>query len=336
MTTIVSPINNHANRVYSHRTGWGRMWAKCLGGKLGFNSDWSNSDDVYLEHGMEFNPNSKGVNVFLKDEKSWDKLAEKAKMISSFDGNLYSLDIECPDYGKRLKARVRNHSSNAYKNLDFDKISNVCSKAKTVRQQDLGQSGLVLGDSHALSAWREDAFLCRNDGQTLNGAINAGFDSWINNFSKNKLGFLRTYFGNIDIRHHICRLEVTQIGQKSAVKDLVSRYFAELTRVQEAFGIEKIEVVSVLPIENEFRKLPKTGYYKGQPFWGPWINRDYASKLFNELCRKMCSRFGYNLIEWPPYFMNELGELDFEFMEKPRSVHISPAHYLWSAFDEQN
>ena len=51
---IISPINNHANRLYSHRTGWGRMWANCLKTKMGFNADWSKEATVYLEHGMEW------------------------------------------------------------------------------------------------------------------------------------------------------------------------------------------------------------------------------------------------------------------------------------------
>jgi len=310
------------------------MWAKCLDSELAFNKDWSKESVVYLEHGMEFKKNSKGVNVFLKDPKSWDKLAEKAEMISSFQGALYSLDIECPDYGERLKARVRDHSTNRYKSLDFDKISEVCLSAKTIRQSDMNKSGLVLGDSHALSAWRTDAFLCRNDGQTLNGALSLGLDSWIEEFSASSLQFLRTCFGNIDIRHHICRLALEKSEQRSLIKDLTKRYFEELSRVRDKYEIEKIEVVAALPIENESRKLPKTGYYKGKPFWGSWQERNSAHQAFNQYCDVLCESLGFELITWPIDFYNHDSELGFEFMEKPRSVHISPKHYLWSAFDE--
>ena len=324
MPLIVSPITNHANREHSHRTAWGRMWANCLDGSLAFNSDWSNSTNVYFEHGMEFNENSKGVNVFLKEPKSWDKLAEKAEMFSNFSGNLFSLDIDCPDYGTRLKSRVRPHSTDRYKNLDFRKISDVCSKAKTLKQKDLQFDGLVLGDSHSLSAWRTDAYLSRHDGQTLNGAINKGFDFWINDFSSAGLKFLRTYFGNIDIRHHICRLAVNETDQKEMTKELVKRYFSELVRIQKEYGIENIEVVAALPIENESRKLPKTGYYKGQPFWGSWQERDTVSRFFNQYCEVLCNSMGFKFVTWPEYFYNERGELSFDFMEKPRSVHLSP------------
>ena len=332
MSVIVSPITNHANRTTSHRTGWGRMWANCLDSKLSFNSDWSKENIVYFEHGMEFNENSKGVNVFLKEPKSWDKLAEKAKMFEQFEGKLYSLDIDCPDYGARLKSRVRDHSTQAYKDLDFDKISEVCSNAETLRQKDLKKSGIVLGDSHALSAWRTDAYLCTNDGQTLNGAINRGFDSWTKRFTLDsdcKPFFLRTYFGNIDIRHHVCRLATTPEDQKELTLDLVRRYVAELQSWQQRNDVELIEVVASLPIENESRKLPKTGYFKGQPFWGTWLERHYAHMIFDDALRSACQANGFSFIEWPEEFINENDELDFCFMEKPRSVHISPEHYMW-------
>ena len=61
---IISPINNHANRKYSHRTGWGRMWARCLKTKLGYNKDWSGETVVYLEHGMEWKEGAKSLNYF--------------------------------------------------------------------------------------------------------------------------------------------------------------------------------------------------------------------------------------------------------------------------------
>ena len=334
MSVIVSPITNHANRDHSHRTGWARMWSKCLDSKLAFNSDWSDESVVFFEHGMEFKEKSKGVNVFLKEPDSWDKLAKKAEMFTRFSGTLYSLDIDCPDYGARLKERVRPHSSERYKILDFDKISEVCKSAKTLRQADIKSSKVVLGDSHSLSAWSPGSKLCRLDGQTLNGALDRGFSTWIDELSVDTVVTLRTYFGNIDVRHHICRLATNPSRQKAVVEDLVKRYSEELARMKEKYQIENIEVVSLLPIENPTRKLPKTGYYKGKPFWGSWNERSRAADHFNYLCEEMCSQNSFSFVKWPSFFKNEKGELDFEYMEKPRSVHISPRHYLWRAFDE--
>lgn len=351
---IISPINNHANRTYSHRTGWGRMWANCLNVPMGFNTDWSQEEAVYLEHGMEWKVGAKSINYFLASEKqlkalaiennqriadgklpkesSWEKLAKKAKMFENFSGELYSLDIDCPMYGTLLKTRVKPWVPRVFKDLDFDKIDEVCKTAKTIRQEDLKRDFVVLGDSHSLSAWNEQASLCRNDGQTLNGAITRGFDTWLQPFSENKaIKKLRVYFGNIDIRHHICRLSKDEPSQIEMTKELVLRYFRELERVSEIYGIEEIEIVEALPIENESRKLPKTGYHKGRAYWGSWKQRAATVNEFNRICKGICNRInGYTFIRWPDYFINDKNELDFKYMERPQSVHISPEHYMWS------
>lgn len=299
MSAIVSPITNHANRKDSHRTAWGRMWASSLKADMFYAKNWSNEKTVYLEHGMEFKENSKGVNVFLKEEKSWNKLAEKAEMFCSFTGEIFSLDIQCPDYGARLKSRVRPHSSPRYKNLNFDKISEICKNTKTIKQEGLFKDGLVLGDSHSLSAWREDSYIERLDGKTLNGALEQGFSFFIDKFSRNNLNFLRTYFGNIDIRHHVCRIATSKDDQKNLINDLCKKYETELLDVKNKYSLALIEVVAALPIENESRKLPKTGYYKGKPYWGSWSERDYAHNYFNEKCLEFCSKNNFKIINWP-------------------------------------
>jgi hypothetical protein len=309
------------------------MWANCLDSKLAFNEEWSEEEVVYFEHGMEFKEKSKGVNVFLKDAKSWDNLAKKAMRIQNFAGKLFSLDIDCPDYGERLKCRVRPHSSRAYKQLDFDKISAACATATTLQQSDLRLDSLVLGDSHALAAWQPGAYLERLDGQTLNGAVTCGFSEWIDKFASPAnvpLKTLRTYFGNIDIRHHVCRLTSVPEEQKALTLDLVDRYVTELLRCKEQDDLDKVEVVATLAIENESRRLPKTGYYKGEPFWGSWAQRDRMHKIFNAELRERSNFLGFDVIEWPDYFLNSAKELDFSVMERPRSVHISPEHYMWS------
>ena len=356
---IISPINNHANRLYSHRTGWGRMWANCLKTKMGFNADWSKESTVYLEHGMEWKEGAKSINYFLASEKqlkqleeenkkraaegkplkesAWHKLAKKAKMFENFEGKLYSLDIDCPMYGTLLKTRIKPWVPDIFKNLNFEKIDQVCKSAETLRQSDLKRNYLVLGDSHSLSAWDIDASLCRLDGQTLNGAINRGFDTWIDEFAiadtdkNSSLKILRVYFGNIDIRHHICRLNNDSLSQVRATRELARRYFHELKRIKDKYGLEKIEIVGAIPIEDESRKLPKTGYYKGKPFWGSWSERNTVYKNFNTLLKGMCQRLaGYEYVPWPRQFLNEANQLDVQYMERPQSVHISPEHYMWS------
>lgn len=334
------------------------MWANCLNTAVGFNSNWSKEKVVYLEHGMEWKVGAKSINYFLSSEKqlqdlveenkqrsslgkhlkesSWEKLAYKVKMFESFTGRLVSLDIDCPMYGTLLKTRVKPWVPEVFKNINFDKIDDVCKKSTTIRQTDLRRDFVVFGDSHSLSAWCSEASLSRNDGLTLNGAIYRGFETWLAPFDEaarvegNGINKLRTYLGNIDIRHHICRL---YNGEDiiTETRSLVKKYFKQLERMKEMYDIREIEIVAALPIENISRKLPKTGYYKGKPYWGSQDDRAMAVKAFNDLCRGICDKVdGYSFVEWPEHFINELGELDFTYMERPQSVHVSPEHYMWS------
>lgn len=333
---IISPITPHSERIYSHRAGWGHLWSTKLQVPMGYAKDWSKEPLVYLEHGMEFNPDSKGLNYFLKTEESYDKLAERLEFIQNFNGVLLSLDIDCPLYGSRARSRLCDGASARFKALDFDRIDEVCRNAATIKMDSILSDTLVLGDSHSVSAWIPGSAISRNDGQTLYGALKKGFDSFIepyNNWALKRaygpLGHLRTYFGNIDIRHHLCR----QDDPYTATTDLAIAYLNELAAMRDKYGLEVVDVVQPLPIENESRVLPKTGWYKGTPFFGIWHERKEVRDIFDFSLKRGCNLQGFNYITWPNHYTNALGELDFAVMEKPRSVHISPEFYLWSPYE---
>ena len=86
------------------------------------------------------------------------------------------------------------------------------------------------------------------------------------------------YFGNIDIRHHLCR----QDNPEQATKELVRKY-VEQARAIANFHNATIRLYEPLPIENPSRKIPKTGWHKGAPFCGDWPSRNFVRKLFREL-----------------------------------------------------
>lgn len=320
---IVSPITPHSKRIYSHRAGWGRLWSSRLGVPMAFDEDYSKQPKVYLDHGMEFNPDSKGLNYFLKSKESYDKLAQRLELLQSFSGELYSLDIDCPLYGTRARARLCDDASDRFKGLDFDRIDDVCKSARRLQQSQISYDRLVLGDSHSISAWVPYSAISRNDGKTLHGALKVGFGHWLDQFPSTNT--LRTYFGNIDIRFHLAR----QVNPEHAAISLALRYIDELCKVRNDYKLEHIEVVEALPIEDESRVLPKTGWYKGQPFYGDWELRTHLRTIFNAMLMRQCRENGFHLIQWPDHFTDDKGELKFDVMEKPRSVHISPEFYLW-------
>ena len=140
------------------------------------------------------------------------------------------------------------------------------------------------------------------------------------------------YFGNIDVRHHLLR----QSDPEQAIRDLAKKYYEQLRNLDLA----KVSVYELLPIEHESRVLPKTGYYKGTPFYGSWDQRNTARLVFKDEMRKLCAQGSVNLIEWVDPLLNEKGELDFECMEKPKSVHLSRNSYphwqgrKWSGLSE--
>jgi hypothetical protein len=112
------------------------------------------------------------------------------------------------------------------------------------------------------------------------------------------------------------------------LKKMVLDYENQLLQLQER-GIKEIEVIQALPIENESRKLPKTGYYKGTPFAGTWAERTELVKQFNRAIDEMCERNGWDCYMHPDAYLNSLGELSFDVMEKPKSVHLAREFYRW-------
>ena len=96
-----------------------------------------------------------------------------------------------------------------------------------------------------------------------------------------------------------------------------------------SLNIPNIEIVHAIPIENESRKLPKTGYYKDTPFYGSWHERTEVVKRFNRAIDAVCLENGWKALSWPDNMLNEKGELSFDAMEKPQSVHVSREFYRW-------
>ena len=107
----------------------------------------------------------------------------------------------------------------------------------------------------------------------------------------------------------------------------MATYEEELKRVQDRYGV-KLAVVAPLWIEHESRKLPKSGYYDGTPFYGDWEDRDRMREFFTQRIEAMCDVNGWEFKQHSESLKNDKGELDFECMEKPKSVHLSPKYYM--------
>ena len=318
---IVGATHNISESLSSHKSAWARMWHAQLVQKkvygvidllTGKVDDLSGYDAVFVDQGMEF---AGSLNLFGgANDVSW------AKRLMTIKGQIWSLDQDLADYGALGKSRL-SACSDEWRDFDWDGLSqHLKERTKTIKQSDFGSRKLCFGDSHSFSALPDPSYMaCRNDGLTLFGAQKRGFESYIEPYGE--LDALTVYLGNIDIRHHLCR----QADPLQAAHDLVGLYEQALKKL----NVPSVELVAPLPIEDESRVLPKTGWYKGTPFYGERTLRDAVRVEFTRALEEMCNRNNYLLYLWPNdwYRMsptNFMGE-----MEKPRSVHLAYKNYRW-------
>jgi hypothetical protein len=226
-----------------------------------------------------------------------------------------------------LKPRLDGDIHPDWNLVDWENLKKIEDTAITVREIEV-VNRVVAGDSHAICMYRPGWFVNSVPYKTLHGALKEGLQTFIEPHHE----IAEFYFGNIDIRHHLCR----QPDPEQATRDLANRYYTALSQLDLA----KVYAYELLPIENESRVLPKTGYYKGTPFYGSWEDRNRCRLIFKEEMRNLCAQGSVNFIEWTSYLLNDKFELDFEHMEKPKSVHLSRNSYphwqgrKWSGLPE--
>ena len=153
----------------------------------------------------------------------------------------------------------------------------------------------------------------KTNGKTLNGQIRTNFQYVRDHIEMcPQIKGVTLSFGNIDVRHHICRLDAD---------------WREMWRNYKKFGDSlpiEVEYAIPWPAEFEGRKLPKTGWYKDQPFWGSQLER---SRLVEDIA-SFCDEIGMNAVHYPAEWRTMDSEVYAkERMEKPQSVHLSPKHY---------
>lgn len=305
-------------KPWSHKGAWSRLLL-CALKNLGLpnvkvlskGEKWADFDIIIMEHGMEFD------GAFNLYGGANDELAERVEQFANYGGEILSYEVPMPDIGTFVKSRVASCSPRFAVMVACQAM--LSEKSKSIKFFDAVDPSdhLVIGDSHALSAWLPGAEIRRHDGKTLYGVTKVGLDKFVVNPEAYKK--ITVYFGNIDVRHHLCR----QPDPVGAAIELAKIYIGQVRRLKD-MGIE-MTVISLLPLEDPSRKLPKTGYYKGEPFAGSWDERERVRTAFN--AELMAHADGnYNLWTWPDMLKDD-GKLSFDAMERPKSVHLSPEWY---------
>ena len=167
----------------------------------------------------------------------------------------------------------------------------------------------VIGDSHALSVWRPKYSLDFTAGRTLHGFMKRVTPAEINE----KYDEVTLYFANIDLRFHLMR----QAEPQRATIDLFKKY------VEFAKQLKSPTLVELLPVEHESRKIPGTGLYKKQPFFGTRNERMELRSLANAIMHES----DLPIITWPQEWIDEDGTKMLDILEQKSSVHLRPKNY---------
>ena len=330
-TLITSPFTPVSSNIHSHRAAQAAIYAEQLSAEFGnvhldrtgdIHPDSGSFDQVYTYHGNDW---FGSLNLFggMKNYSNIDKLIRYSKLKAP----VYSLWIDHPKYSEMLKPRLDGDIHPDWHLVDWENLKKLEDTAITVREIET-TNRVVAGDSHAICMYRPGWFVNSVPFKTLHGAIKEGLQTFIEPHHE----IAEFYFGNIDVRHHLNRLP----NMEQRTRNLANRYHEQLT----ALDLTDVSVYELLPIENESRVLPKTGYYKGLPFYGSWEQRNETRLIFKDEMKNLCVKSRVNFIEWVDPLQNDRGELDFECMEKPKSVHLSRNSYphwqgrKWSGLSE--
>ena len=299
---LVSMMGNVGATLNSQGGGYGLIQTKMLWDNHPHDtvdvnpppSMWGNYDLLYICEGVNFVEGSFNVPGGPQPLHT-----EKMKAIAQFKGELrYSNSLfDFNKFNQRLKIEGTFPETNSI------------SWYNTFLAHGLVSRKGVIGDSHALSVWKPEHSLDFTAGRTLHGflkretveKINSRFDETI------------LYFGNIDLRFHLMRQENPQ----QATADLFNRYVAF------AKQLNKATLVELLPVEHESRKIPGTGLYKKQPFFG---TREERMQL-REIAIEIINNSGLEVIQWPSEWIDADGTKMLDILEMKQSVHLRPKHY---------
>jgi hypothetical protein len=255
-------------------------------------SNWDNYDAIFVAEGVNFIEGSFNVPGGPQPIHY-----EKMKAIGTYKGQVKFINVtfDFEGFNKRLKIPDLQFPSASVIDL-FKNYGNKSRKA-------------VIGDSHALSVWKPNHALDFTPGRTLHGFLKRVTPEEINE----KWDETTLYFGNIDLRFHLMR----QSNPESATKEL----FGKL--VEFAKKLNKCTLVELLPVEHESRKIPGTGLYKKQPFFGTRTERMRLRSVANSIIHDS----GLSVISWPEEWIDEDGTKMLDILEMKQSVHLRPKYY---------
>ena len=310
---LAGVLSNPSKSANHHNGGWTRLIVSQLESDgydvhiLTEKDEWNDFDKIFFLHGVNYKFGTYNLFGGVSED-----LVNRLKRVMNYKGEIISLFDQFPD----IKHLCEKRNIALSPELDYQDSQII----NTVIPQS---TKITIGDSHSISVCPPDHRISRNDGKTLHGALRVGLESFIPS-RMHKLTDATFYFGNIDIRFHVCRIDPEDPNK--TLTPLFEEYKKQLEDIISKYGT-KITLVHSIPIENESRKIPKSGYYKGKGFYGTQKERTAAHLMFNRWIDKIASEIEADVIKWPDHYKNEDGELSFDAMESRQSVHLRPKYY---------
>jgi len=319
MKVLLTGLGPISNKIHSHKAAQAIIYAdqlKSAGYDVTINlvnnkvTDYSPYDEIYFYHGSDWSGN---LNLFGGIQAYPNTAYIEA--LSHFNGKIKSILIDFPNYVSMFQTRLEK-ADMTWNGVHWENLRRLQNEATVVDPNMVKRyRNIAFGDSHAICMYRPGWENVSVPFSTLHGSINRGFEEFIP--EGGEYDRIETYFGNIDIRHHLCRFE----NPTKEAHKLADRYGEEIERIRKKYKAD-VTAWEPLPIEDESRKIPKTGWYKGTPFYGSWQQRNDVRNAFTERLKSHTQVYS-----WIDNLVNTSGQLDFEAMEKPQSVHLSRASY---------
>jgi len=307
MNVITNPISNIPVNPKSHVHGWSQVWRDQLNASINHKCtpDTLRSNILYIDHGANFGGT---LNLFGGATK---EVYDKINLVCSHS-YVVSLDWDMPDYGAMLKKRIG--AKTTYEGITeqwCDQVSQRCKHISSLKQQDLNYDNIIVGDSHTIAFSDSTDRVYRNDGKTLYGAIKSGLGQFLRETTPN--GRVTLCFGSIDIRHHLLRRDDLDLQK------LLREYVAQGKDLAD-----DVWFCAPVPVEYPDRKIPKSGFYKGTPFYGGYNERRWLTDMFIDWLYKLTDNVVQPPKEW--YTMDGKSYAN-TYMEFGSSFHIAPPFY---------
>lgn len=328
-SVIVNPFTPIPKSDKSHTRGWAMLWAERLNADIATkDTDLSEYKNIYIDHGVNF---SGSLNLFGGFTDECYEGCEN--LITAFNGDskLFSLDLDITDidYVGQIESRIGGRTTSKFVNTEFlNDLEEALNSAETWDMDKIESDHIIIGDSHSLAYSSKDSRIYYQNGSTLYSTLKLGVAETIHDRVHRGTKY-RDYktvdlcFGSIDNRFHACRLD---IDPRQVAKNYVEQCVFASKQLRT-----KINICTPVPIEHESRRIPKSGMYKGQPFYGTYCERtEWLNDFIDHLCDyiEKSDTTCVNLIgppeEW--YYMDPYDYMK-EIMELGSSVHIAPKNY---------